>query len=151
MRPILLAFALSLVAPGLAQGQPPLVRPAEILEAPEDYFGKLVLVRGRIAALEGTAGFRFAAAAPYTTPDLLVLWPRAPLRPVAPGDLVWVVGIVRQYAPPQLALDFAWFQPLDVDLGLGVPPVVMTLMLYDAAGRPLLPPGDYQPRRIIRP
>jgi hypothetical protein len=102
------------------------VTSGRVAQAPEDYYGEHVRVRGEVARVFDRRAFTLDEDRPLVHHDLLVIAPR-PLVRVRPGAELVVSGYVRRLIPSELRRDYDWFAD-----------VVPREALDDAGGRPVL-------------
>jgi hypothetical protein len=79
-----------------------------LAQAPADYYGEHVRVRGEVARVFDRRAFTLDEDRPLVHHDLLVVAPR-PLIRVREGAEVVVSGYVRRLVPSELRRDYDWF------------------------------------------
>jgi hypothetical protein len=102
------ALLLTAAASVFAADRGETVTSGRLAQAPEDYYGEHVRVRGEVARVFDSRAFTLDEDRPLVHHDLLVVAPR-PLLRVREGAEVVVSGFVRRLVPSELRRDYDWF------------------------------------------
>lgn len=116
---------------------------SRLAENPAAYFGRHVLVRGRIESAAGENAFVLAGETGQGSPsEILVMAPRL-TRPAPEGADVTVVGFVRKFVEAEFERDYNWFNRsaftgAEIRGGLSGEPVIVASSVQTRSGADLI-------------